>query len=49
MKAPSRSFNDLEDHDCIEEDIQVVEGNEITEMDDEDVSYVREDCEGILE
>lgn len=48
MKAPSRSFNDIEEHDCIEEDIQVVE-DEITEADDEDVSYVREDCEGILE
>ena len=49
MKAPSRSFNDLETHDCIEEDIQAVEDYEITEMDDEDVSYVREDYEGIIE
>jgi len=48
MKAPSRSFNDIEEHDCIEEDIQVVE-DEITEADDEDVCYGREDCEGIIE
>ena len=49
MKAPRRGFHDLETNDYVEEAINVVEDCDVIDMDVEDVSYVREDCEGILE
>jgi hypothetical protein len=53
MKAPPRGFHELEIDDFVEEANYVASGPEENDMDADDlvenVSYVREDCEGILE